>query len=128
MRRPLPVINADGHGKSRCDDCGTSSTPLWRRYQNRNLCNACGLYWKLHNTPRPGHLTTLYHNDGHGDTSQQAIPQCTNCGTMTTPLWRRNELDGSPLCNACGLYAKLHQETRPLSMKTNVIKKRQRLS
>ncbi|SAL95759.1 hypothetical protein [Absidia glauca] len=43
IRRPLPAINADGNGKSICDDCGTSATPLWRRYQNKNLCNACGL-------------------------------------------------------------------------------------
>jgi hypothetical protein len=43
VRCPLPVINANGNGVSVCDDCGTCSTPLWRRYQNKNLCNACGL-------------------------------------------------------------------------------------
>ncbi|KAI8338473.1 hypothetical protein BC941DRAFT_423009 [Chlamydoabsidia padenii] len=130
VRCPLPVVHTDGNSKSVCDDCGTSSTPLWRRYQNKNLCNACGLYWKLHNLPRPIHLIPSTNNTSvtHQEESNNQIPQCTNCGTMTTPLWRRNEIDGSPLCNACGLYAKLHQETRPLSMKTNVIKKRQRLS
>ncbi|CAO3598866.1 unnamed protein product [Absidia cylindrospora] len=43
LRRPLPVMNAGGNDKSVCYDCGTTSTPLWRRYQNKTLCNACGL-------------------------------------------------------------------------------------
>lgn len=50
---------------------------------------------------------------------------CTNCFTQTTPLWRRNP-DGHPLCNACGLFLKLHGVVRPLSLKTDVIKKRNR--
>jgi GATA-binding protein, other eukaryote len=50
---------------------------------------------------------------------------CTNCCTQTTPLWRRNP-EGHPLCNACGLFLKLHGVVRPLSLKTDVIKKRNR--
>lgn len=52
-------------------------------------------------------------------------PTCTNCHTQTTPLWRRNP-EGHPLCNACGLFLKLHGVVRPLSLKTDVIKKRNR--
>ncbi|CAD6903010.1 unnamed protein product [Tilletia controversa] len=52
---------------------------------------------------------------------------CSNCNTTKTPLWRRNP-DGDPLCNACGLFLKLHGKTRPLSLKTDVIKKRNRTS
>ncbi|KAF8606341.1 hypothetical protein BDV93DRAFT_366084 [Ceratobasidium sp. AG-I] len=52
---------------------------------------------------------------------------CTNCQTTTTPLWRRDP-DGNPLCNACGLFYKLHGVTRPMSLKTDVIKKRNRAS
>lgn len=52
-------------------------------------------------------------------------PTCTNCYTQTTPLWRRNP-EGHPLCNACGLFLKLHGVVRPLSLKTDVIKKRNR--
>lgn len=33
--------------------------------------------------------------------------QCANCCTNTTTLWRRNN-QGEPVCNACGLYFKLH--------------------
>jgi GATA-binding protein len=54
-----------------------------------------------------------------------APPTCTNCFTRTTPLWRRNP-EGQPLCNACGLFLKLHGVVRPLSLKTDVIKKRNR--
>ncbi|KAI9721311.1 MAG: hypothetical protein M1812_002473 [Candelaria pacifica] len=50
---------------------------------------------------------------------------CTNCYTQTTPLWRRNP-EGHPLCNACGLFLKLHGVVRPLSLKTDIIKKRNR--
>lgn len=57
--------------------------------------------------------------------STDAEISCTNCHTKTTPLWRRNP-EGQPLCNACGLFLKLHGVVRPLSLKTDVIKKRQR--
>ena len=57
--------------------------------------------------------------------NNSAPPTCTNCHTQTTPLWRRNP-EGHPLCNACGLFLKLHGVVRPLSLKTDVIKKRNR--
>lgn len=40
-------------------------------------------------------------------TSRRAGLCCTNCHTSTTTLWRRNA-EGEPVCNACGLYMKLH--------------------
>lgn len=36
---------------------------------------------------------------------------CANCQTTTTTLWRRNA-EGEPVCNACGLYMKLHGVSR----------------
>ncbi|PVD32644.1 hypothetical protein C0Q70_08088 [Pomacea canaliculata] len=50
---------------------------------------------------------------------------CANCSTSTTTLWRRNS-EGEPVCNACGLYFKLHQVARPLSMKKDGIQTRKR--
>ncbi|SCV00986.1 LAMI_0G08592g1_1 [Lachancea mirantina] len=68
---------------------------------------------------------------GHDIANSAAVgktdTKCTNCHTRTTPLWRRDP-QGNPLCNACGLFLKLHGVVRPLSLKTDVIKKRQRTS
>ncbi|OAD00991.1 GATA-type zinc finger transcription factor, partial [Mucor lusitanicus CBS 277.49] len=50
---------------------------------------------------------------------------CYNCDTTTTPLWRRDD-DGNNICNACGLYYKLHNVHRPLSMKRTIIHRRKR--
>ena len=33
---------------------------------------------------------------------------CSNCSTQLTSIWRKGE-DGKPVCNACGLYYKLHK-------------------
>ncbi|PBC28653.1 GATA-binding factor A [Apis cerana cerana] len=51
--------------------------------------------------------------------------QCANCRTSNTTLWRRNN-NGEPVCNACGLYYKLHNVNRPLSMKKEGIQTRKR--
>ncbi|XP_049821766.1 GATA-binding factor 6-B isoform X2 [Aethina tumida] len=51
--------------------------------------------------------------------------QCANCKTTSTTLWRRNN-QGEPVCNACGLYFKLHNVNRPLSMVKEGIQTRKR--
>jgi len=64
---------------------------------------------------------------GDSDDVDSTPTCCTNCHTSNTPLWRRDP-EGQPLCNACGLFYKLHGVVRPLSLKTDVIKKRNRAS
>ncbi|CAF1195917.1 unnamed protein product [Rotaria sp. Silwood1] len=51
--------------------------------------------------------------------------QCANCQTQTTTLWRRNN-EGDPVCNACGLYFKLHHVARPMNMVKEGIQTRRR--
>jgi hypothetical protein len=57
----------------------------------------------------------------------KATVTCSNCGTSTTPLWRR-DLSGNVICNACGLYYKLHGVHRPMTMRRSVIKRRRRVA
>ncbi|KAF7342803.1 GATA zinc finger domain-containing protein [Mycena sanguinolenta] len=45
--------------------------------------------------------------------SGTSIKQCSNCGTLSTPLWRRDSTTGRTLCNACGLYQQHRHEPRP---------------
>ena len=156
-----------------CSNCGTTTTPLWRRAPNGDtICNACGLYLKARNVLRPPSMKRnikkqqqlqqqqqLPHscstssaadapngtcpgggqcNGTGGSPSCEGCPAfnqhqvnrhaliCANCRTTTTPLWRRDEA-GNTICNACGLYYKLHNVHRPVSMKRSVIKRRKRI-
>ncbi|KAF9374925.1 hypothetical protein CPB97_011814 [Podila verticillata] len=141
----------------RCHNCAATVTPLWRRSANNEpLCNACGLYLKLHAMHRPKHLQQIASGGAsEGErgkatkvlleqeypskedassyvplsqtlpTTSSMPPSCTNCKTTLTPLWRKDDA-GEILCNACGLYYKLHHRHRPISLKRNVIRRRSR--
>ena len=64
------------------------------------------------NAPSPFPLDPAL-KDRSGDSADPATDQnsppanselaCTNCGTVTTPQWRRGD-DGKSICNACGQY------------------------
>ncbi|EDV98863.1 GH13551 [Drosophila grimshawi] len=57
--------------------------------------------------------------------SSQKDMSCSNCGTLTTTIWRRSAR-GEMVCNACGLYYKLHGVNRPHSMRRDTIHTRRR--
>lgn len=114
----------------------TASTPnapaLLRQSMNGYTSNPPTNHPSPNTPPESGLSSAVPSRPGSPGGSKNGDPNagpttCTNCFTQTTPLWRRNP-EGQPLCNACGLFLKLHGVVRPLSLKTDVIKKRNRSS
>ncbi|CAI2351610.1 unnamed protein product [Caenorhabditis sp. 36 PRJEB53466] len=57
------------------------------------------------------------------DDSGSSISRCSNCSTAKTTAWRR-DLAGKLVCNACGLYYRLHRTHRPVHMRKDFIQQR----
>ena len=51
--------------------------------------------------------------------------RCSNCSTSVTSLWRKS-VSGSVVCNACGLYYKIHGQNRPRHLRKDVVRGRRR--
>jgi GATA-binding protein 4 len=93
-----------------CQNCETTQTPFWRRANDEKFyCNACGLYLRAHKKMRPLSLQVTRNSKR----VKARADVCSNCGAKETPLWRRIS-SGETVCNACGLYYKLHGAHRPL--------------
>ncbi|KAG5680916.1 hypothetical protein PVAND_010394 [Polypedilum vanderplanki] len=131
---PISAIAAETYDPSimqsdvrECVNCASSDTPLWRRdlATGHNLCNRCALYNKQNSVPRPPNRLPKAKAPSAAAGNRRSGLSCNNCNTTTTTLWRRNS-QGEPVCNACGLYYKLHNVPRPLTMKKDGIQTRKR--
>lgn len=123
---PTTCLAIDSILVNKCSLCGATKTPLWRRGPHGEaLCNACGL--KHMHRPAKAKKNDVGSQQAGSFTVFNKLMMCANCRTTTTPLWRRDEA-GNTICNACGLYYKLHQVHRPVGMKrSGVIKRRKRI-
>lgn len=65
------------------------------------------------------HQMNQHFNTNHHQSIPTITPQkiCSNCGSISTPSWRRCPEGRNLLCNACGLYQKLHKRPRPLRIR-----------
>ncbi|ORZ01491.1 hypothetical protein BCR43DRAFT_487017 [Syncephalastrum racemosum] len=117
---------------ARCVHCRAAFRPsLWSHESGQGpVCDTCSstvntsvvipsMNGKVLMRPRGRKRKVLY------NTAEEERPVCANCQTTNTPLWRR-DANGAAICNACGLYYKLHMVHRPVTMMRTEIKRRKR--
>lgn len=115
-RRVVPLFSeSDRYNSNRsksmrkCANCNVIKTPSWRKSPcgSRILCNACGLYEKLHNAPRP------YSISSEGKTKAikrefVAFP-CSTCNSVIQ-TYKRMETGGSVICESCYYLTKYNKK------------------
>ena len=149
MRRPPPPPLPDQPIVVECHHCMTQYSEQWHRSTSVPIVILCHECIRMFTANETDNHQSLFEDDDdvsthvssittsssdHPEThfipptdQQQTKEECENCKTTITPLWRRG-IEGQVLCNACGLYFKLHGKVRPLKFKTDVIRKRLRYS
>jgi len=117
----------DGEGnkeeKKDSTDTSTSTPPVRtkRRYKKKNKDLFYNPYSRFLSPYGPG----FFSSNGLLYSPYHLIPQkteCANCKVTKTPLWRRSAND-EILCNACGLYQKIHNAPRPKTNRINSSRK-----
>lgn len=88
-----------------CSNCQTTNTPSWRRGGNGKtlLCNACGLYQKLHNRPRPYSINSEGKTKAMKSVSEKL--SCVACNNIYPMSRLKLSINGN-MCEECFLYYK----------------------
>lgn len=103
---------APSEGERRCTHCGTQETPSWRRNSHgRLLCNACGLYERIHREPRRFVVQDGVLRAKRRSSAEAGSRSCANCGTDQTPMWRK--IINIYYCNACAIFFRANGFHRP---------------
>lgn len=122
LREPQAEVSISSNTNFKADDRSFSTSASERTSSDKNSLHHILPKNQVKNNDQ------VTDSNGNNNISNEAnVPVCKNCLTSTTPLWRRDE-HGAMLCNACGLFLKLHGKPRPISLKTDVIKSRNRKS
>ena len=115
MQVPCPALDCRWKQLTDCSNCGTSETPLWRRAANgATICNACGLYQKARNAPRPVNnrrtspVSAVTPSENPTPEPPERIPPATT-GSFTPanapaalPLHQSGSCPGGGHCNGTG--------------------------
>lgn len=84
-----------------------------------------GRFYKL--TDMKSVKSYLYKGGNDNLARSKKMRVCSNCHVTSTPSWRKSPDGNQLLCNACGLYQKLHSVSRPFAVtpegRTKAIKK-----
>ncbi len=123
----LSSPSSTGHTTAPTTECaGSSSEKEGPNPCSKGVtcCKIIGDICNNHNNSSTSQNDTTNNSNTMPEPTPVAIA-CQNCSTTVTPLWRRDAA-GHTICNACGLYYKLHGSHRPVQMKKSTIKRRKR--
>ncbi|ELQ73923.1 GATA-4/5/6 transcription factor [Trachipleistophora hominis] len=99
------------------------------RYANENYANYPDEYVYKDECANTEECNGYYYEKGsdysYESKKEYKNQECAHCGTRVTSLWRK--LHGETVCNACGLYYKIHGIRRPETLKGNKVRRRRRI-